>query len=152
MNAHSVLDDADKSIIRELQVDGRLPYTKLAPRVGLSEAATRQRVNKLVKSGIMQIVAVTDPTMLGLRHQAMVGINVDADVRDVAAELSKIDAVDYLVITAGRYDILVELFNTDAAEFVNVVNDEVRPVEGIRNLEILSYLDLVKQTYNWGTG
>jgi Lrp/AsnC family transcriptional regulator for asnA, asnC and gidA len=152
VNTQLDLDGADKAIIRELQVDGRLAYAKLAPLVGLSEAATRQRVNKLIERGVMQIVAVTDPAMLGLRYQAMVGINVETDVRDVANMLAKIEAVDYLLITAGRYDIVVEVFSSDASEFLHVVNDQIRPVAGIRNLEILSYLDLVKQTYNWGTG
>ena len=87
-----------------------------------------------------------------MRHQAMVGVNVDADARDVADVLAKIDAVDYLVISAGRYDIIVEVFSADAAEFLSVVNDQIRPVAGIRNIEILTYLTLVKQTYNWGTG
>ena len=151
MTARIDIDRADKAIIRELQVDGRLAYAKLAPRVGLSEAATRQRVNKLVDRGVMQIVAVTDPAVLGLGHQAMVGVNVDADVRDVANVLSKLDEVDYLVVTAGRYDLLVEVFSSDPAEFLSIVNDQIRPIAGIRNLEILTYLELVKQTYNWGT-
>jgi Lrp/AsnC family transcriptional regulator for asnA, asnC and gidA len=152
MTTRVELDDTDRAIIGELQVDGRLAYAKLAPRVGLSEAATRQRVNKLVERGVMQLVAVTDPTMLGLTHQAMVGINVDAHVRAVADELAKIDAIDYLVIAAGRFDIVAEVFSADATEFLNCVDDQIRPVAGIRNLEILTYLDLVKQTYNWGTG
>jgi Lrp/AsnC family transcriptional regulator for asnA, asnC and gidA len=146
------LDTTDKAIIREMQVEGRMAYAQLAPLVGLSEAATRQRVNKLLDRGVMEIVAVTDPTMLGLRHQSMVGINVDSDVRDVADELAEINAIDYLVVTAGRYDILAEVFCADEGEFLSVVNDQIRPIAGIRNLEILTYLDLVKQTYNWGTG
>ncbi len=146
------LDDTDKAIIRELQVDGRLPYAKLAPRVGLSEAATRQRVNKLIERGAMQIVAVTDPVTLGLDHQAMLGINVDADVRTVTAELATIDEVEYLLITAGRYDVIAEVTSVDAEGFLTLVNDRIRPIPGIRNLEILSYLKLAKQTYNWGTG
>ena len=145
------LDATDKAIIGELQVQGRLAYAKLAPRVGLSEAATRQRVNRLLERGVMEFVAVTDPTRLGLRHQSMVGINVDADVRDIADELAKIEAIDYVVVTAGRYDILAEVFSADASQFVGVINDQIRPIAGIINLEILTYLDLVKQTYNWGT-
>jgi Lrp/AsnC family transcriptional regulator for asnA, asnC and gidA len=145
------LDSTDKAIISELQVDGRLAYAQLAPRVGLSEAATRQRVNKLLDRGVMEIVAVTDPTRLGLRHQSLVGVNVDAHVRNVAADLAKIDDIDYVVVTAGRYDIIAEVFTADADEFLSVVNDQIRPITGIKNLEILTYLDLVKQTYNWGT-
>ena len=145
------MDATDKAIIAELQVEGRLSYAKLAPRVGLSEAATRQRVNKLIEREVMEIVAVANPTRLGLKHQTMVGINVDAHVRDIADELSKIEAIDYVVVTAGRYDILAEVFCADATEFLGVINDLIRPIAGISNLEILTYLDLVKQTYNWGT-
>ncbi len=145
------MDATDKAIIAELQVEGRLSYAKLAPRVGLSEAATRQRVNKLIEREVMEIVAVANPTRLGLKHQTMVGINVDAHVRDIADELAKIEAIDYVVVTAGRYDILAEVFCADATEFLGVINDLIRPIAGISNLEILTYLDLVKQTYNWGT-
>jgi Lrp/AsnC family transcriptional regulator for asnA, asnC and gidA len=152
MTSRLEFDGADKAIIRELQVDGRMAYAKLAPLVGLSEAATRQRVNRLVERGVMEIVAVTDPAMLGLKHQSMVGINVDAHVQKIADQLAEIDAIDYLVVTAGRYDILAEVFCSDAEEFLTIVNDQIRPVVGIRNLEILTYLDLAKQTYNWGTG
>jgi len=151
MTSRVELDATDKAIIAELQVEGRLAYAKLAPRVGLSEAATRQRVNKLIEREVMEIVAVANPTRLGLKHQTMVGINVDAHVRDIADELAKIEAIDYVVVTAGRYDILAEVFCADATEFLGVINDLIRPIAGISNLEILTYLDLVKQTYNWGT-
>jgi Lrp/AsnC family transcriptional regulator for asnA, asnC and gidA len=145
------IDDADRAVIEELQVDGRIAYAKLAPRVGLSEAATRQRVNKLLERGTMQIVAVTDPAMMGLQHQAMVGINVDVDVREVADAIAAIDAVDYLVIAAGRFDIMAEVFSADQSEFLSIVNDHIRPIVGIKNIEVLTYLRLVKQTYNWGS-
>ncbi len=151
MTSRVELDATDKAIIAELQIEGRLAYARLAPRVGLSEAATRQRVNKLIEREVMEIVAVANPTRLGLKHQTMVGINVDAHVRDIAAELAKIEAIDYVVVTAGRYDILAEVFCADATEFLGVINDQIRPIAGISNLEILTYLDLVKQTYNWGT-
>jgi Lrp/AsnC family transcriptional regulator for asnA, asnC and gidA len=151
MTSRVELDATDKAIIAELQIEGRLAYARLAPRVGLSEAATRQRVNKLIEREVMEIVAVANPTRLGLKHQTMVGINVDAHVRDIADELAKIEAIDYVVVTAGRYDILAEVFCADATEFLGVINDQIRPIAGISNLEILTYLDLVKQTYNWGT-
>jgi Lrp/AsnC family transcriptional regulator for asnA, asnC and gidA len=152
LNTRLEFDAADKAIIKALQVDGRMAYAKLAPFVGLSEAATRQRVNRLVERGVMEIVAITDPAMLGLRHQSMVGINVDTHVRTVADQLAKIESIDYVVITGGRYDVLAEVFCSDAEGFLAVVNDEIRPIPGIKNIETLTYLDLVKQSYNWGTG
>lgn len=145
------LDQVDKSIIRELQVDGRMPYSQLAPKVGLSEAATRQRVNRLVESGTVQIVAVTDPAAVGLGYQAMVGIGVDGDVGESAESLAKIDQVEYVVIATGRYDILAEVVCADADDLLAVVHQRIRSTPGVRTTEIFGYLRLVKQSYSWGT-
>src|SRR6187200_999610 len=102
------LDEIDKAIIRALQLDGRAPYSKLGPAVGLSQAAVRQRVQRLIDRGVMQVVAVTDPAMLGFDVQAMVGVQATGDVRRVAAAVEELPEVEYVVITAGRYDLLVE--------------------------------------------
>jgi len=145
------LDATDKSIIRELQVEGRMPYSQLAPKVGLSEAATRQRVNRLIESGTVQIVAVTDPAAVGLGYQAMVGIGVDGDVGAAAEALAAMDKVEYVVITTGRYDILAEVVCADADDLLDVVHRKIRSTDGIRTAEIFGYLRLVKQSYSWGT-
>src|SRR5947208_7587094 len=108
MGAVTMLDDIDKAIVRELQVDGRLPYAKLGPAVGLSQAAVRQRVQRLIESGVMQVVAVTDPLTLGFPLQAMIGVEVDGDLRAVAKKLADESAVSYAVITSGRFDLLLE--------------------------------------------
>jgi Lrp/AsnC family transcriptional regulator for asnA, asnC and gidA len=144
------LDDVDRSIIEELQVDGRMPYTELSKRVGLSQAATRQRVNRLIDRGAMQVVAVTDPATLGFDYPAMVGVAVDGDVIAVADALSAIEEVSYLVIAAGRFDILAEIVCADADHLLRFVNDEIRALRGVRDVELFNYLRLVKQTYTWG--
>jgi len=145
------LDHTDRSIIRELQVEGRMPYAQLAPKVGLSEAATRQRVNRLVDNGVVQIVAVTDPAALGMGFQAMVGISADGDVTSVAEALAEMTQVEYVVITTGRYDILAEVVCADADDLLTVVHGQIRSTPGIRSTEIFGYLRLVKQSYSWGT-
>jgi Lrp/AsnC family transcriptional regulator, regulator for asnA, asnC and gidA len=146
------LDDIDKAIIRELQLDGRTPYAKLGPAVGLSQAAVRQRVQRLIETGVMQVVAVTDPLMLGFRLQAMVGVEVVGDLRAVAAKLAQVDEVDYVVVTSGRFDLLVEVVCRDNEQLLQVVNDVVRALPGVRATETFTYLHLEKQTYSWGTG
>lgn len=151
MKSEHTIDEADKAILSELQSDGRLPYSKLAAVVGLSEAATRQRVHRLVDRGVMQIVAVTDPTKMGFGYQAMVGVNVHGDPKSVAEEISHIENADYVVITAGRYDVIVEIFCRDASQMLQIVGQQLRAIEGVARTEILSYLQLVKQTYDWGT-
>jgi Lrp/AsnC family transcriptional regulator for asnA, asnC and gidA len=146
------IDEIDKAIIRELQVDGRTAYAKLGPAVGLSQAAVRQRVQRLIESGVMQVVAVTDPLTLGFGLQAMVGVTVDGDLRRAAAELAKIDEVAYVVVTSGRFDLLVEVVCRDNEQLLALVNDVVRAIPGVRTTETFTYLHLEKQTYSWGTG
>ena len=146
------LDETDKAIIRVLQHDGRMPYSQLAPLVGLSQAAVRQRVNRLVERNAIQVVAVTDPVTLGLGQQAMIGIDAEGDLLAVAEALSDLDPVEYVVVVAGRYDILVEVVCRDADELLEVVNGSVRTVPGVVGAELMPYLRLVKQSYDWGTG
>jgi Lrp/AsnC family transcriptional regulator for asnA, asnC and gidA len=147
----ALLDDVSLQIIKELQADGRRPYTAIAKAVGLSEAAVRQRVQRLLDSGIMQIVAITDPLRVGLYRQAMVGIRVDGDVREVARELAASDEIEYVVICSGAYDVLVELTARDDEHLLEAINGHIRSIPGIRTIETFVYLRLEKQTYTWGT-
>lgn len=144
------IDDTSKAIIKELQRDGRRAYAAIGKAVGLSEAAVRQRVQKLIDSGVMQIVAVTDPMQLGFDRQVMIGINVDGDVEQVAAKLGAIPEVDYLVVTAGSFDILAEAVVTDDDHLLRLIGRDIRSIDGIRRTETFLYLKLTKQTYNWG--
>ena len=146
-----ILDKAGKAIVEQLQTDGRMPYTKIAKAVGLSEAAVRQRVQQMVDDGIMQIVAVTDPLRLGLRRMALIGLKVDGDLRTVADQLTEVPEIDYLVMTAGRFDLLCEVVCEDDDALLNLVNDRIRAVHGVRETESFIYLKLSKQTYTWGT-
>lgn len=146
-----VLDDVDKALIEALQGDGRLPYTKLAAHVGLSEAAVRQRVQRLIESGVTQIVAVTDPMMLGFRRMAMVGVRVEGDVRTVANTVAAVPEVDYVVIVGGSFDLLVEVVCEDDDHLLGLLNETIRVVPGVRTVETFTYLRLYKQTYAWGT-
>ena len=145
------LDEMSKSIIEKLQQDGRRSYAAIGKSVGLSEAAVRQRVQRLIDSGVMQIVAVTDPMQLGFSRQAMIGIRCQGDATKVAERLGALDAVDYVVLTAGTYDAIVEVVCADDAELLELLNTEIRAVPGVTSTETLVYLKLVKQQYNWGT-
>ena len=141
----------NRAIIEALQRDGRQPYGAIAQEVGLSEAAVRRRVQRLREAGIMQIVAVTDPLQLGFTRQAMVGISVEGDVRRVAETLSSLPEVDYVVMCAGSFDILAELVCENDDRLLQVLNDSVRSIPGVRATETFLYLKLAKQTYSWGT-
>lgn len=143
------LDHVDRAIIEQLQEDGRLPYTRLGQAVGLSEAATRQRVQRMLDQGVMQVVAVTDPLSLGLRRMAMIGVRTEGDLDAVAESLIALDDVEYVVVTAGSFDLLVEVVVTDDEELLQLMN-RIRAVPGVQSSETFIYLRLAKQTYAWG--
>jgi Lrp/AsnC family transcriptional regulator, regulator for asnA, asnC and gidA len=145
------LDEVSKKIVEQLQVDGRRSYAEIGKAVGLSEAAVRQRVQKLTDAGVMQVVAVTDPMQLGFYRQAMIGIRASGDTRVLADQLAAIPAVDYVVLTAGTFDVLAEVVCEDDDELIALLNSQIRNLEGVLSTETFVYLKLHKQLYNWGT-
>lgn len=145
-----VLDDVSKAIIEELQQDGRRSYAAIGKVVGLSEAAVRQRVQRLTESGVIQVVAVTDPMQMGFARQAMIGIRVRGPLEPVADQISQLEEVDYLVITAGSYDILVEVVCESDEHLLSLVSDRIRAIENVETTETFMYLELRKQIYSWG--
>ena len=147
----ALLDGPGKAILRELQEDGRRSYTAIAAAIGLSEAAVRQRVKALIDSGVLQIVAVTDPLTLGFGVMASIGVMVTGDSRAVAEEISRIDEVDYCVLTSGRYDLQLEVVCRDNEHLLTILNDRIRTVSGVRETETAICLRVHKQTYNYGT-
>ena len=148
--AQGLLDDTAKAIIRELQVDGRKSYAAIGKAVGLSEAAVRQRVQRLTDAGVMQVVAVTDPLELGFARQAMIGIKAEGALEPIADKLSAMDEIEYVVITAGSFDLLAEVLCESDEHLLRVLSDRIRQIEGVKVTETFVYLKLVKQTYSWG--
>ncbi len=147
----AVLDDISKRIVEQLQEDGRRPYAAIGKAVGLSEAAVRQRVQRLLADGVMQVVAVTDPMQVGFARQAMIAVRADGDMLAVADALAEIDEVTYVVVTAGPYDVLAEVVCEDDDHLLDVLVHRIRCIPGVRTTETLVYLRLRKQLYNWGT-
>ena len=145
------LDDVAKAIIEHLQEDGRQSYATIAKSVGLSEAAVRQRVQRLLDAEVMQIVAVTDPLQVGFRRQAMIGIRVDGDMSHVADALAAMPEVSYVVTTAGSFDLLAEVVCEDDDELLELLSRRIRTLPKVQTTETFVYLKLNKQHYNWGT-
>ena len=149
-NSPPHLDDVSKGIIEQLQHDGRMPYAAIGKAVGLSEAAVRQRVQRLLESGVMQIVAVTDPLQLGFARQAMIGVHAEGDLEPVAEELTKMAEVDYVIVTAGSFDLMVEVVCESDDHLLELLSKRIRAIPGVRSTESFVYLKLHKQTYSWG--
>ena len=148
---HALLDETSKRIIEQLQEDGRRAYATIGKAVGLSEAAVRQRVQRLLDSGVMQIVAVTDPLQVGFARQAMIGLKVSGDMVAVADRLAELPEVEYVVVTAGSFDVIVEVVCEDDDHLLELLTQKIRALPGVESTETFVYLKLRKQLYNWGT-
>ncbi len=146
------LSALDKRIIEHLQQDGRRPFTRIASELGVSEAAVRAHTNRLMERGVLQIVGVTDPLRLGFQQQAMIGVRCQAArLLDVAGVVASFPEVSYLVVTAGAYDLLVEVVCEDNDALLRFLTEKLRRVDGVSETETFVYLRMVKQVYAWGT-
>lgn len=148
----NALDDLDKAIIRCLQADGRRPYAQIGRELQVPEATVRQRAERLISRGIVQIVGVTDPLAMGFQQPVLIGIKVDpAKLDRIADDIAKLDEVTYLVVTAGRFDLVCEVVCTDNDHLLRVLTGSLAQIKGIRSTETLVELRFVKESYQWGT-
>jgi Lrp/AsnC family transcriptional regulator for asnA, asnC and gidA len=146
------ISELDKRIIEHLQEDGRRPYTQIAAELGVSEAAVRARTNRLIERGVLQIVGVTDPLKIGFQQWAMIGVRCEASrLIEVAEALAAFPETDYVVVTAGAYDVLVEVVAEDNEALLQFLSEKLRKIPGVRETETFVYLRLMKQSYQWGT-
>jgi Lrp/AsnC family transcriptional regulator, regulator for asnA, asnC and gidA len=145
------LDPVSRRIIEQLQQDGRRSYAAIARAVGLSEAATRQRVQRLIDDHVVQIVTITDPAAVGFDRMALLGVNVEGDIRTVADKLSALPEAECVVICGGQFDILVELICVDDEHLLRTIDEYVRTIPGVRSTETFIYLKVAKESYQWGT-
>jgi Lrp/AsnC family transcriptional regulator for asnA, asnC and gidA len=149
-SSSSRLDETDAAIVALLQEDGRRPYGEIGGAVGLSEAAARQRVNRLRDAGLMRIVAVTDPVALGRGVVATIGLRVSGDTRAAAARLAQIPEIEYVVVTAGAFDVIAELVCASEEELLGVINDDIRAMEEVREMQTFMHLRTEKNVFAWG--
>jgi Lrp/AsnC family transcriptional regulator for asnA, asnC and gidA len=139
------LDDVDRALALALQDDGRASYTKLAELVGMSQAGVRTRVQRLLASGAVQIAAVADPFAFGFSITAMLGVTFTGDLHALAERMATLDAVHFVAVTAGRYDALAEVVCVDSDDLLTLVNDRIRSIEGVKDVDVITYLKLHKQ-------
>lgn len=144
------LDATDRLLIEALQKDGRASYADLAELVGLSPAATRLRVQRLLDSGVVKVVGVTDPLALGYPVMAALGVRVDRNVRSVADRIAEIEGVIYVVFTSGSFDLLVEVLCEDSARLLTVIDDEIRSIPDVSRVESFTYFGIHTHRFVWG--
>jgi Lrp/AsnC family transcriptional regulator, regulator for asnA, asnC and gidA len=145
------LDDLDKAIIRCLQLDGRRPYAQIGRELKVPEATVRQRAERLISRGVVQVVGVTDPLAMGFQQPALIGLKVDAaKLEEIAEKIASLDEVTYLVVTAGRFDLMCEVVCADNEHLMRVLTEDLAKIRGIRSTETMVELRFVKESYQWG--
>lgn len=143
------LDAVDKGIIEALQRNGREPFRRIAATLGVSEATVRARYARLCGDDIVQVTAVTNPLGLGYDAQAMVGVRTTGPPEAIADQIARWPEADYVVLTAGQFDLLVELLCADRRALLDATN-RIRQLPGVVSTETFLYLELWKQAYDWG--
>lgn len=146
-----MLDDLDREIILYLQYDGRMPFTKIATELGITEGTVRRRVKQLTDNGTMQVVAIVEPHNMGLEEAAIVGISVKANlISSIADEIAKLPEVAYLCQAAGEFDLVAEVFCKDREHFVSFLNDKLQQIPGVERTQSFMILKMHKLSYRWG--
>jgi Lrp/AsnC family transcriptional regulator, regulator for asnA, asnC and gidA len=143
------LDELDGRLIAALQENGRAKFRALAGELGVSEATIRNRYGRLVESGVLQVTAVTNPLGMGYDAMAMLGITVEGPPERFADALATWQEAIYVVIVAGRFDVLVEFVSSDRRDLLELIT-RVRTLEGVVTTETFVYLDLAKQLFDFG--
>jgi Lrp/AsnC family transcriptional regulator for asnA, asnC and gidA len=143
------VDDLDRAIIEALQENGRESFRRIAARLDVSEGTIRARYARLTQDGILQVVAVTNPLGLGF-DQALIGIKTGGPPSIVADEISRWPEADYVIVVAGRFDLVVEVVTSDRQELLELTN-RIRSLDGVVSTESFFYLEMWKQLYDWGT-
>lgn len=150
LKGQAKVDDVDLQIIRVLNDDGRTPFAQIAKRLGVSTGMIRQRYHRLVEDGVLQIVAVTNPLLMGFATMAQIGIKADVNrLEEIADEIALFEEVTYLVLLTGSYDLYVEVVCRDKTHLLNFLSKKLHAVEGIKEAETFMYLRIVKENYGW---
>ena len=146
-----MLDETDRAIISYLQYDGRMPYTKIAAELGLTEGGIRRRVKKLIDQGSLQIVGIVEPYEIGLEEASMIAVTVEGrPIDDVAEDIAELSEVTYLFQAAGEFDLFVEVYCQDREHFVNFLNKKLQRIPGVRGTQSYLILKMYKLSYRWG--
>lgn len=142
------LDDVDRKIMAALREDGRVALAKIAEELGVSSGMIRMRYNRLVESGSIKIVAISNPLRMGYNTMAMIGIRAEGQkLMEIAEKIAALEEVIYLIVTSGSYDIIAEVICRDHAHLLQFITERLYHVEGIRESETFMHLKIVKEVY-----
>lgn len=150
LKGQAKIDDIDLKIIRQLNEDGRTPFAQIAKQLGVSTGMIRQRYQRLVQEGVLQVVAITNPLLMGFATMAQIGVKADVNrLEEIADEIASFEEVIYLVLVTGSYDLHVEVVCRDKAHLLNFLTKKLHAVEGVKEAETFMYLRIAKENYGW---
>ncbi len=153
LNLRAQTDEVDLEIINILNEDGRTPFAQIAKRLGVSPGMIRMRYERMVGEGVLQVVAVTNPLLMGFTTMAHIGVKVNVNrLQEIADQIASFDEVIYLVLVTGSYDLIVEVVCRDKNHFMDFMMKKLHAVEGVRDTETFIYLRIAKESYDWGEG
>ena len=152
-NLRAQTDEIDLEIINILNEDGRTPFAQIAKRLGVSPGMIRMRYERMVGEGVLQVVAVTNPLLMGFTTMAHIGVKVNVNrLQEIADQIASFEEVIYLVLVTGSYDLIVEVVCRDKNHFMDFMMKKLHAVEGVRDTETFIYLRIAKESYDWGEG
>lgn len=150
LKGHAKVDKIDLQIIRFLSKDGRTPFAQIAKELGVSNGMVRQRYQRLVQDGVLQIVAITNPLLMGFATMAQIGVKADVSrLEEIAEEIAEFEEVVYLVLVTGSYDLHVEVVCRDKIHLLNFLTKKLHGVKGVKEAETFMYLRIAKENYGW---
>lgn len=150
LEGQAKIDRIDQKIIKILNKDGRTPFAQIAKQLGVSTGMIRQRYQRLVQGGVLQIVAITNPLLMGFAIMAQIGVKADVKrLEEIADEIAQFEEVVYLVLLTGSYDLHVEVVCRDKAHLLNFLTKKLHAVSGVKEAETFMYLRIAKENYGW---
>ncbi|MDX1463843.1 MAG: Lrp/AsnC family transcriptional regulator [Marinirhabdus sp.] len=145
---NEIVSDIDLQIIKFLRKDGRMPFAQIAKRMGVSTGKVRLHYQKMLKKGVLQIAAITNPLYMGRSKMAMIGIKADGTrIREIINEISEFEEVIYLVLLTGSYDLFAEIVCKDKDHLLDFLTEKLYKVKGIKDTDTFMYLELAKEEY-----
>jgi len=142
------LDEIDLQIIAALRQDGRMPFSQIAEQLNVSPGMIRMRYSRLVETGVLKVVAISDPLLMGYSTMALIGIRADGgQLMATAEKIAALEEVVYLIVTSGSYDIIAEVICRDQAHLLQFLTERLYKIEGVRESETFMHLKIVKEVY-----
>ncbi len=149
-NSSTSIDATDLQIIKILNSDGRTPFSQIAQKLGVSTGMIRQRYHRLVEEGVLQVVAVTNPLLMGFTTMAQIGVKVDVGrLKEIADQIAAFEEVIYLVLVTGSYDLHIEIVCRDKSHLLDFLTTKLHTVEGIKDSETFICMEIAKEVYTW---